>query len=223
MIRIDKVEDNKDLRELVKTLEMEKEAKDNVLNMLDSGSDTLLSAAFVDNRLIALCSARFLEWDSDFFEQRSYQIEITSLNPLKLSGIHLSMLVESTLNALIQKNAEFVSARVDVRNGSYIRVLESHGFLTYDLTCIFAARCDNLIKKNREYPPGFVIRGSSEEDLWSLIALSANAFSYDRFHEDPGFGKERADAMHGIWVRNLHYSDISKLVVAELKGNIVGY
>lgn len=223
MITINRIDNYKDLHDKLGKLKLEFKIKEQILAALNSSSTTLVYTALDDHELIAICLAKYLEWDSDFFEYQIYHLELTSLSTIKLSEFQLSQFLEPILSMLHQKGAELIVARIDVQEGPYIRALESSGFLTYDHSCTFESIPCNYEKQQKHQFKDLIIRESREDDLWNLIALSSSVFKYDRFHEDDKFGKERADALHGIWIRNLFYSKESSILVAESNGAIVGY
>lgn len=188
-----------------------------------SDSYSIVSGLLVDNHIAAICTARYLEWDSDFFSQESYRVELdVDDNVLQSSG-DLCIVVKDVIAKLTEKNAKFIFSRIPVQNMTSIRALELAGFTTFDISCVFAASKSEIQSKKQEANTETLLRRCREDDIWPLMGISANAFKYSRFHEDKRFPEDSVEAMHSIWIRNLCYSEDATVLVAESNGKITGY
>lgn len=222
MTRIERIHESAVLRDLTEDMDLRQHDRDH-LNSLRLPDTDIVFMATLEDVPIAITSGRYLEWDSDFFEEQSYQVNIIDLSSNRRPSMYPVALIDSTLRELGQKGADFASSRVDGQDVYKIRSLEANGFRVYDISCVFASSRNPAHTSRSATSVEPMIRRSEERDLWDLITLSSNAFSFDRFHEDTRFGKERADALHGIWIRNLFYSEKTNVFVADLDGEIVGY
>ncbi|TXT54868.1 MAG: hypothetical protein BAJATHORv1_50120 [Candidatus Thorarchaeota archaeon] len=175
-----------------------------------------------DNESIQMISyLEHLDWDSTFFEFECYHVKPIRLARKVFNDKKIGVMVKKSMSILKDTSATFVSSRLSLNDDDWIRQLEANGFQSYDWSCTLRAshstlipREDGILKK---------VRSAEESDIWNLMEISAIAFYRDRFHTDKQFGKQRADAMHAIWIKNLFYSDNSRVYVIEEGNQIGGY
>lgn len=99
------------------------------------------------------------------------------------------------------------------------RTLEAAGFRRIETQLTFS-RTLSAADIGLEDPR---VRPAVSEDIESCAALGAEAFVYDRYHEDPEIGSHIAGAIKSTWVRNNLSGRADRCFVAEIDRQVVGF
>lgn len=72
--------------------------------------------------------------------------------------------------------------------------------------------------------PRHDVRITETQEIGPVVRIAGSSYSYDRFHSDPFFSKENADAVHRKWARD-SFSRIHGTVLSVLNENnrVAGY
>jgi RimJ/RimL family protein N-acetyltransferase len=149
---------------------------------------------------VGLLGLRISEWDTAFWGVKYVSIEyVTAAGSERKPEQALELLMNEADAWCRQERVEFCVARVDARDLKAIHALERHGFRYIETTV------ENSFDFRRASPPTCemgVLRPPRPGEEIALVAATRAAFASHRFYADPGFPRERVDAMYESWVVN---------------------
>lgn len=151
-----------------------------------------------------------LDWDTAFFGQRIARVHGNRLDETRVRDI-LVWCVDQRIDCLY-----FLA---DSADGQTSRLAETYGFHLMDIRVTLEARLDKLPPRS----PSSIIRPGTPDDLDALRLVARSNHQDSRFYYDPGFSRERCDALYETWLeKSFHgYADI--VLAADLDGQAVGY
>ncbi|RDE11041.1 MAG: hypothetical protein C4K47_10605 [Candidatus Thorarchaeota archaeon] len=167
----------------------------------------------------AICIRK--EWDSSFFEREIFDLYAFLDNEAVQLQEPLLLSIDSALQSAWSKGAQCIFARVPLERMGVIRTTERAGFRTYDVICRLQ-RTNRRVKLG-SYHSSDSVREARETDVWSLVSLASSAFGLDHFHQDLEISKDAADAMYGIWIRNLFHEQACRVFIHEIDHKIGGF
>jgi GNAT superfamily N-acetyltransferase len=132
----------------------------------------------------------------------------------------MKALVETADQWCRANQAEFALARPDACNLPAVHALESYGF-RYIETTIVNSR--DLRETAALAHAGDRIRIADPNEADLLADIAKDAFLSHHFYADPGFPKEKVDAMYRQWVLGSLQSDIWTTVVLEIENRVRGF
>jgi ribosomal protein S18 acetylase RimI-like enzyme len=133
-----------------------------------------------------------------------------------------SVLLSAVVRHCERRNLQHLSVRLDASDLSGLHVLESAGFITMDGILTFALEVPDLLPYEPDEGPRIRLAGPA--DSAEAAAVASEAYVHDRFHADPGIPKERADALHAVWLRNSCLGKAADaVVVAEDEQGLLGF
>ncbi|MFH1905931.1 MAG: GNAT family N-acetyltransferase [Chloroflexota bacterium] len=151
-----------------------------------------------------------LDWDTDFFGFRTGRVRGNTLT---------GTLIEQIENWRTRNHIRclYFLARSD--DGLTTRLAEAHGFHLTDLRVTLECKIPAPPPQKAEF-----LRPAREDDLPTLTTLARAGFTDSRFFYDPGFPRERAEALYEAWVRR-DFGDSSAivLVAASAENLPLGY
>lgn len=100
-----------------------------------------------------------------------------------------------------------------------VRAAEAHGFHLTDVRMTYERRP----AATTPLGPDLVLRDAIPGDLPRLRALAAAHHTESRFYADPGFPRERCDALYANWMENSTKGLADAVVVVARGANPVGY
>jgi hypothetical protein len=150
-----------------------------------------LSAAAPEWGKIAL-----LPWDEKIF---GFPVADFQLGPNPPQAQDLQLFSEALEDFSARTKAQLVSTHAQGDDMSTIAQLVKAGFIPVEFSLV--ATLSKL--QSAMLPPRQVeLRKAVPEDLSSLCAIAGTAFQFGRYHTDPQFPRELADARYVHWIRN---------------------
>jgi ribosomal protein S18 acetylase RimI-like enzyme len=181
--------------------------------------DALQDIKLKDGR--AVYYFRFLPWDTQFFNQKSYFLDVSK-----------SLMMPSNKIRKKFKNRlrnSFVTAKVDTSCGSKtLGFLNSLGFKYIDTEVILRyVKLENhrrqaCILKNNDKSPLSIKIIEAKNTYGLSYAELGSSFRYTRFHQDERIPKKQADLLWINYIRNYRVSAKRHLFIAKVKNKTVG-
>jgi hypothetical protein len=150
-----------------------------------------LSAASPEWGKVAL-----LPWDEEIF---GFPVADLQLGPNPPQIQDLPQFVNSLEDFSARTNAQLVSARARGDDTKSIAQLAKAGFSPVEFS--LAASLSKL-QSARLSTRQVALRRAHPEDHSSLCAIAGTAFQFGRYHTDPRFPRELANARYVHWIRN---------------------
>jgi RimJ/RimL family protein N-acetyltransferase len=158
-------------------------------------------------------ACRLLEWDSTFFGQRIARVEGSLLDAEKMK--RLSVFVRA-------EEIDCVYFLADDADLASIAVAEDAGFKCVDVRVTRERPLgDSLREGAREMPDGVDL--FHKGDLKLLQAIARSSHGATRFYHDPGFSRERCDALYERWITNSCTAESEQVFVIRDGGRAVAY
>jgi GNAT superfamily N-acetyltransferase len=146
---------------------------------------------------------RRLPWDSEFFGVEVARVE--------------APLGDGVVAAAAAAGMRCLYLLADAGDGATTRAAEDAGFHLVDIRVTFTRPVEPVV-------PGLAARDAVVGDLPALIAMSAGMFGDSRFYADPGFARERCDALYAAWITgSVERRLAERTLVIELDGAIAGF
>lgn len=148
-----------------------------------------------------------LPWDTEFFGFRVARIH----GPLSSEN------VTETLAWCAQEEIKCAYLLVGANDGESIRAAEANRFGLTD------------VRITLERPTGSPmpltdgIRPSRESDVEQIAAIARTNHTDSRFYYDPGFPRERCDALYATWAEKSCHGYADAVLVAEQHGRVAGF
>lgn len=101
-----------------------------------------------------------------------------------------------------------------------VQAAEKHGFHLADVRVTYERKPAAMAT---ELAPDLVLREAIPADAPRLCALAGSHHLDTRFYADPGFARERADALYATWMANSLEGLADKVVVVARGADPVGY
>jgi ribosomal protein S18 acetylase RimI-like enzyme len=101
-----------------------------------------------------------------------------------------------------------------------VRAAEAHGFHLADVRMTYERK---PAAGSAPLGPDFVLRSAIPADLPRLRALAAAHHTESRFYADPGFPRDRCDALYANWIDNSTRGLADEIVVIARGADPVGY
>lgn len=161
------------------------------------------------------------EWDSRFFGLKMATLYSYILDNSIVNQKSVEKCIGRTVEETREEKVACVFSRVGLETPAIIRAQEKVGFHIYDIGCKF--RYQSSKAQNSRFNNLESLTEPSESDIWELIALSSQLFELDHYHQDSRIGKEAADSMYGIWIRNLYFDESCRVSVSKNFGRIDGF
>ncbi len=156
-------------------------------------------------------SCEFLEWDSQFFEQRIARVRPSRLAEGNLSQIN-SWCYQNQIACLyfLADSADATTHRLASENGFHLVDIR----LTLD-------RPATLNHQSKE--SSGVMRTALERDIPALRAIARASHHDSRFYWDGHFPRSACDALYEVWIERSCRGWADTVLVAEDGGAPVGY
>lgn len=156
-----------------------------------------------------------LEWDSEFWGFPIAQVIGSTLS----DSMNAAIATWSTQHAI---RCLFLLAAPD--DAATARSAESHGYRLVDER-VTLGWCVPAQSASRPYDTsaGILIRSSQTEDLPALRAIAWSSHTDTRFFADPAFSKEQAHALYARWISSSCEGFADRVLVALVRGEVVGY
>jgi len=160
-----------------------------------------------------LGEAALLPWDSETFG--------FPVGELRLGDTHAGL--DEAFTAWAERSgAELVSCEIDPGDGAGLLALHRLGFLTVELS-LFGS-LPRLAR--RELPPAKLqLRIAAEQDQEQVKDIAGRAFRFGRYHTDPRFPDELANARFGHWMARAFASDdpADRILVLDGERGVLGF
>jgi ribosomal protein S18 acetylase RimI-like enzyme len=157
---------------------------------------------------------RYLDWDSDFFQRRIARLLPNQLVPGMLEQ------AQAWCRSQAIECLYFLAAG---DHPSSLRLACQHGFTLVDtrLTLERMLSSENLAPEPQD--ADISVRVWQPGDIPVLSDIAAHSFTQTRFHNDPGFSKERAEALYRRWIETSCQGYAGQVLVAVDKGAPAGF
>jgi dTDP-4-amino-4,6-dideoxy-D-galactose acyltransferase len=153
---------------------------------------------------------QFLEWDSAFFG-----FPIARVTASRMSHGDCRQVLDWCAAERIR--CLYLLAAAD--DAATIRAAEDHGFHLTDMRVTLSCHTGRVA----ESLAPVAVRRARKEDLLALAAIAASSHTDSRFYFDPGFPRERCDALYVAWITNSFHGYAQMVLVAELDHRAAGY
>ena len=161
-----------------------------------------------------------LPWDEEIF---GFPVADFQLGPNPPQTQDLPLFISALEDFSARTNARLISAHVQGEDMSTIARLERAGFslVEFSLVATFSRLDAELLPTASQ----FALRNALPEDHEPIYQIANTAFQFGRYHTDPQFPRELANARYVTWMRNaLSGSDPNDFVfVLGEPGEVVGF
>jgi RimJ/RimL family protein N-acetyltransferase len=160
-----------------------------------------------------------LPWDEEIF---GFPVADFQLGPNPPQIQDLPLFNKALEDFSAKTHAQLVSTRVPGNDMSMIAQLERIGFSLVDFSLVATLP---RIKPASLPPRRLTLRMAVPEDHAAICQIAGRAFHFGRYHTDPQFPRELADARYVRWIRNaLDGTDPNDLVyVLGRPGEVLGF
>jgi dTDP-4-amino-4,6-dideoxy-D-galactose acyltransferase len=136
---------------------------------------------------------RILSWDSAFFNKKIFRIEAIKAENVD-QALTLIKLLEEKMKTL---NVDYAFSLVPAEHTAALEGLQRHGWSLIETRLTYSrSELDSF-----HAPKRFAVRQATLADSAALGTVAAESVNvFDRFHADPFFGREHADALMRQWV-----------------------
>jgi ribosomal protein S18 acetylase RimI-like enzyme len=133
-------------------------------------------------------ACRFLDWDSAFFRRRIARVQGGGLDRSKMRRV---------MDFVRAESIDCIYCLVDDGDRESIQIAENGAFRCMDVR---VTRERSLKDRSPDGPAE--ADPFREEDLAALQAIARSSHGTTRFYQDPGFPRERCDALYERWITN---------------------
>jgi RimJ/RimL family protein N-acetyltransferase len=160
-----------------------------------------------------------LPWDEKIFGFPVADFQFGG-NPSQIED--LPLFVAALEEFSIRTNVQLISTHARAEDTAAIALLVKAGFSPVDFSLLATL---SRIKPAQLPPRRFAIRKALPEDHAALFQIAGSAFQFGRYHTDPRFPRELANARYQHWIRNaLSGSNPNDFVfVLGGPGEVVGF
>lgn len=137
-----------------------------------------------------------LPWDEEIF---GFPVADFQLGPNPPQIQDLPLLIHALENYSARTNARLVSTHVQGDDMSTITRLVKAGFLPVEFSLVATLP---RIKPASLPPRRLTLREAIPEDHAVICEIAASAFQFGRYHTDPQFPRDLANARYVRWIRN---------------------
>lgn len=124
-----------------------------------------------------------------------------------------------SLETLKSSHSTFAYAKCSVSKVASVSKLADFGFRLVDTGVILEGRIDKQIN-----PSSIHTRTAQKKDLSAVRNIASSTFRYSRFHLDPLFSDETANAIKAAWASNFFAGERGDgMIVCEHHGQVVGF
>lgn len=158
-----------------------------------------------------ISSCRLLEWDTEFFGMRTARV-----NESRIPAPEFAAILDWC--RVWQIRCLYLLTDADAAETS--RAAEDNGFHLIDIRATLEVGLDGIAHG------GFAaegIRPFTESDIAPLIEIARTSHTNSRFYRDPGFARERCDALYGLWIEKSCRGSAQAVFVALRSGKPAGY
>ena len=149
----------------------------------------------------------FLPWDTEFFGFRIGRIH----GPVSAEG------VKTAVAWCTAEKIKCVYLLVGAEDGESVRTAEENGFHLTDIRITLERTISAPV------PMPVSVRVATEPDINEVSAIARSNHSDTRFYFDPGFPRERCDALYATWAEKSCRGYADAVFVAERQGRVAGY
>ncbi len=206
---------------LFNTIKAKKYLSDKIKEFYNKNTKTVIAAKENEELLGILCY-RKIEWDTKHFGFNVGRIEyfLTGEMPYKKEvGIKTSLMKEFE-EWCRKENIKFVSTKIDSSDYSTLHTLENFDFRYMATVITPMLDCRNL---KDDFKSDIKLRNLKDNEIDVIVKMAENIFKINRFHLDENFDKEKADKLHGDWVRNRYKENPENVYVLDHNGDIIGF
>lgn len=157
---------------------------------------------------------RYLDWDSDFFQQRIARLLPTRLVPGKL---------EQALDWCSSQEIDCLYFLAAGDHPSSLRLACQHGFTLVDTRLTLERMLSSKDPAPEPQDANISVRVWQSSDIPVLSDIAALNIKQTRFHNDPGFSTERAEALYRTWIERSCQDYADQVLVAVDKGAPAGF
>jgi dTDP-4-amino-4,6-dideoxy-D-galactose acyltransferase len=158
---------------------------------------------------------QYLEWDSQFFEQRIARVTGARLDPQLIRSIY----DWSESNAI-----SCLYFLADSNDPQTIRLAEDHGFRLVEVRFTLERGLKDWDPETRSHEaPEVMVRFAHPEDIPTLQEIARSSYVDSRFYFDKCFPEEKWQAYYATWVKKSCTGGAELALVAEKDGEVVGY
>lgn len=154
--------------------------------------------------------AELLDWDSEFFG-----IPVARVRGRTLDGDSAAA-VEAWC---AEHGVRCLYLLLDADDEESARTAEAHGFRQVDVRLTLRHDLEEIPEGDPRVP----IRDAEPRHIHALAELAARSHRDSRFYHDPGFPKERCDALYATWIADAVRDPDRWVGIREVEGEAVGY
>jgi len=193
---------------------------------VDTNSATFL--ARISDRIIGFAIYTGSPWDTRVVRRRIGSLKYLAVDTENsVGGNAVEALVEQSVEHARKCGTDCLTAKVHPRDTGAIHALERNGFLLMD-TLVYHLFDFSRMSFDRicvRRPTGFSSRLAQRKDLPEMLEIAERAFKnhFGRYNADPRMPPSAAKDVYREWVRSSlsHWADW--VIIAEVRGRIVGY
>ena len=176
-----------------------------------------VAAGYLNDSVAAIAFSTRREFDTEFFRRIFESLHVHIIQ----NGDHQALpVIHECIAEVVRNSFERGTDCLVVREPSTERALldklKDSGFKVYDRGISFS-----LVKKGHQ--ESIHCQAAEESDMDELVSLSSTSFDRGHFHRDTNIPAGAADAMHGLWVKNLWRDSRANVLVRREQGRIAGF
>jgi dTDP-4-amino-4,6-dideoxy-D-galactose acyltransferase len=181
--------------------------------MGDADTTTAAAGAATGNAMSGRELCELLDWDSDHFGIRIGRVTAARLTRAD---------ARSLPDWMREREVACLYLLLDAGDAGSVRTAEDLGFRFIDVRSTLAAAPEVAVQHAGSAAPERV-RSARADDVADLASIARVSHRDGRFHSDPGFPKDRADALYQRWIENSCGDYADAVFVAEQEDRPAGY
>lgn len=156
-----------------------------------------------------------LPWDTEFFKMNVAQLKVARIDSTTLAAV---------LDWCEQEQVMCLYYEADINDPTSIHLAESSGFKLVDVRMVLGIdlRYD-VFNDSNDFVEGLIIRPFKKEDITALELIAKEGFKISRYYFDTDFPAGACERLYIVWIRNSCNGFADEVLVAELKGQPVGF
>ena len=193
---------------------------------MDTNSATFV--ARISDQIVGFAVYAEAPWDSRVVGRRIDALKHLAAdleNPM--CGRAAEALVDQSVEHAGKRGTDCLTAKVHPRDVATIHAVERKGFLLMDTLVyhLFDFSCMSFDRIRVGRPAGFSSRLAQPEDLPEMLEIAERAFKnhFGRFNADARMPRGAAKDVYLEWVRSALGGWAEWVMIAEMRGRIVGY
>lgn len=180
----------------------------------DIDKDTIYFIYKDEESIASIVGIKYLDWDSKIFSKK---IGLFSINYGNLND----EILDEVNKFCIKEKYECLFTKASTAEYRNMHILENHGFNIMDTIVTLKTTIQN--KNSFVEDSYFKYRFLEESDLFSVIDIIDNLYSFGRFFEDSNLDNKDVNKLYKQWITNEIKNKNIDVIGIEYKNKLVGF